>query len=91
MKILLKNYGTVLGGRERALALRLRIEQSDDKVVLDFDGVRTLSHSFADELIGKLSLKFSPEDFKQKFQLINLTKEFRLMLLYVIEDNTNKK
>ncbi len=60
MNLVFKDFGTVLGGRQEAAELRSKIESSSEVVTLDFADVRTVSHSFADELIGKLAQKYGP-------------------------------
>jgi hypothetical protein len=50
-------FGAVLVGRAAAERLRLRIEQATsnrEPVTLDFEGILTVSPSFADELFAKL-------------------------------------
>jgi anti-anti-sigma regulatory factor len=50
-------FGNVLVGRSTAERIRLRIEESahgSEPVVLDFEGIITVSPSFADELFAKL-------------------------------------
>lgn len=51
-------HGSVLTSRGRAAVLRAAIEHalaSGEEVVVDLDGVTTVSPSFADELFGKLA------------------------------------
>lgn len=52
-------FGAVLVGRGAAKRLRLRIEEAarvnGEGVMLDFEGVLTVSPSFADELFAKLN------------------------------------
>jgi uncharacterized protein DUF4325 len=54
---LANRFGPVLAGRPQAKTLREQIEQELDAgetVVVDLQGVITMSPSFADELFGKL-------------------------------------
>lgn len=49
-----------------------------DKVVLDFEGVHSMTDSFANALIGNLAEQH-PSDFRQKLRFVNcssLTKSF---------------
>jgi hypothetical protein len=51
-------FGPVLAGRPQALTVRQEIESETSaghEVVVDLDGVVTMSPSFADELFGKLA------------------------------------
>jgi hypothetical protein len=50
-------FGRTFATRERGDALRrelLKLAEGHDVVVVDFDGVMSVSYSFADELVGKL-------------------------------------
>jgi anti-anti-sigma regulatory factor len=50
-------FGDVLVGRSTAERIRLRIQESahgSEPVILDFEGIITVSPSFADELFAKL-------------------------------------
>jgi hypothetical protein len=50
------DFGSVLTGRSRAKELRERVEAQarQGSVVLDFEGISTVSPSFADELFAKM-------------------------------------
>ena len=86
MNLVFKDYGQVLGGRDVAERIRKEIESATDVVVLDFQDVRTVSHSFADELIGKLAEKLGPESVKKKISIINLSESNRKVFGYVISE-----
>jgi hypothetical protein len=52
-----KEFGRTFATRERGNGLRgelLKLAEGHDVVVVDFDGVMSVSYSFADELVGKL-------------------------------------
>jgi hypothetical protein len=54
----LAERGDALATRPRAAALRAEVEQevaAGEVVGLNFDGVRAVSYSFADELVGALA------------------------------------
>lgn len=54
---LAEEHGDVLGGRDLAGEIReevVRRVEAGEEVVIDLDGVLTVSPSFADELFGKL-------------------------------------
>lgn len=60
-----ENMGT------RALGEKIRNDlvdmiEKNDKVVLDFEGVRVVSNSFADECLAKLTLYYPFDVIKQK-------------------------
>lgn len=86
MNLVFKNYGEVLGGRDIAASIRDEIESCNENVVLDFAEVRTVSHSFADELIGKLAVKYGAVDFKAKIKIINLSESNKKVFSYVIAE-----
>ncbi|MBN20215.1 MAG: hypothetical protein CL678_02920 [Bdellovibrionaceae bacterium] len=90
MNLDFKNFGQVLGGRKLAEEIRLKIENSLEPVVLDFSGIRTVSHSFADELIGKLAENLGPVAFKQKIKIINLSESNRRVFTFVISERSSK-
>jgi hypothetical protein len=55
---LVARFGPVLAGRPQAFIVRQEIEseiRAGREVVVDLDGVVTMSPSFADELFGKLA------------------------------------
>jgi hypothetical protein len=75
--------GPVLTSRGRAAVLRAVIEQAvadGEQVVLDFDGVETMSPSFADELIAKLD----PEALREgHVRLCNLPPSVKSLARYL--------
>lgn len=63
------NYGDSMG--TRLLGARIRADlrpllDGEEKVVLDFTGIDTVTNSFADECIAKLLLEISLEELKTK-------------------------
>ena len=83
--IKIRDYGRVVGSRKTAEEIRNKIVDLDSSV-LDFAEVDTVSHCFADELIGKLAELKGKDVFKTQVKIINLKESNRSMLLYVIED-----
>ena len=62
-------FGIYLGTRMLGASAReklLPLIDSNDKVVLDFEGVEVVSNSFADECIAKLLLTMPLDELKQK-------------------------
>lgn len=86
-KIDLKNYGPVLMGRKIAIKLRNEILKAD-KVILDFEGVQSISRIFADELIGQLAKLKGREVYLNQIQILNATNENLKMLIFVIRQNS---
>lgn len=88
MIFLLNEAGRHLGSRPVAAQIRQKI-MAFDHVVLDFAGVEVISHSFADELVGKLAGIYGKDLFKSKIKLKNVPEESRAIFTYVINDNIN--
>lgn len=72
--IKLSGYGKDLSSRETAARIRNEFKQ-DDLVIFDFDGVRTLSYSFADELFGVLVLCYGPWWPDDHVSIVNASEE----------------
>ena len=49
-------------------------------LVLDFSGVSMVSSSFADETIGKLAERFGMIGFGERFRLVNMSQQVRMLL-----------
>ena len=57
MTIKLSDISTTLGTRQKGQEIRNVIEkhiENGEKIIFDFDGISSISHSFADECFGKL-------------------------------------
>ncbi len=70
----LSNTGSILGLRELAKCLSSAVRDailSDSGIVLDFDGVESVSSSFADELIAKVFIEFGGERFLKCVKIRN--------------------
>lgn len=80
-------YGTDLSSRSTGNKLRQRIQllAEQDIVVLDFDGVRTVSHSFADECLAVLVQAQGESWFREHIKLVNHTQTVRLAILEAIQ------
>ena len=66
MKIELKKFGEILvsrpAGREAYLAIEAYLTKgidADEKIEIDFEGVKVLTPSWADEVVTKLTAKFN--------------------------------
>lgn len=83
---LAQEYGTDLSSRFKASGLRRQIESSADllPVVLDFEGVYTMSESFADELIGLLVASRGHDWFRENVRVCNMAPEVRLSVLKAV-------
>lgn len=76
------------GGRETALPLRRKIEamlpETDRPLILDFDGVRTASSSFLDELLGRLAAHIGAEQLRAQIRIVNAREAIRALSDVVI-------
>lgn len=69
-------YGDSLGTRLLGAQIRTDLRpllDGDEKIVLDFSGVDTVTNSFSDECIAKLLLEMTLEDLKSKTTFTGLT------------------
>ena len=69
-------YGDSMGTRLLGAQIRANLRpllDGDEKVVLDFSGVDTVTNSFADECIAKLLLEMSLDQLKSKTTFTGLT------------------
>jgi hypothetical protein len=73
-KVKNESHGT--GTRRAAIMVRNRIEnllkEVTGKIRLDFEGVGVISSSYADELVGKLIVKYGFYNFQKLFELENM-------------------
>ncbi len=66
MELKLKETGEILGLRETGNRLRKLVESAikqEEPVLIDFEGVESVSSSFADELIAKMYVEIGQEKF----------------------------
>lgn len=86
-------YGSTMATRQRGEELRakvLDIAGQDSHVVLDFEGVLSVSSSFADELIGRLAVgDGSGGTDNRTIGVINAREEVRQVLDSVLERRRN--
>jgi len=80
-----EELGPVLAGRNVAASLRDRVEAAlarGEAVVIDFDGVRAMSPSFADELFAKLSVR--PDQTGDRVRFEHLREDLQALMDYVL-------
>lgn len=82
--LLVVSSGKDLASRERARRLRASLVVGEP-VSLDFAGVRTLTQSFADELIGALVARQGLAWFRENIRLENLSPSHRLTILQAVQ------
>lgn len=79
------NLGTRESGRElRNKVLNLSQVESEERIVLDFDGVDVVSSSFADEFLAKLAAEVGREVFLARFEVRHMSPSVRAVALPII-------
>jgi len=82
--IVVKNECNNCGLRPPGERLRRRIEailpDLDNVLLLNFEGIDSITSSFADELVAKLYMKLGRDNFKQKIGFIN-TSELSMKII----------
>ena len=77
----LKEFGTSLGSRVLGKEVSNLINfEKEDEIILDFDEVKMITSSFADEVIGKNCAKLGLHNFFKKVQIINTSEQIKLIL-----------
>lgn len=74
MKLQMVNFGIVLGSRRLGAEVREEIEKTlnhGDTVIIDLEGVSTVSNSFADECFAKLLMVMEFNDLKKRTSFVN--------------------
>ncbi|MCE3047389.1 STAS-like domain-containing protein [Helicobacter kayseriensis] len=83
-----------LGSRDSGEILRKRIiellETKDWQVVVDFQRIDRVSHSFADEVFGLLYAKFGLDVIKRKIVLENAQDNIKNLANFVIKERARK-
>ncbi len=73
-----------LGLRVEGEVVREKMEEAIMKegkvVVLDFEGVRGITHTFADEIVGIFTRAFGKEWLKRNVRVINANENVRFIL-----------
>jgi hypothetical protein len=86
-RIRLGEHAQVFSTRARAEEIRGEIERAAraSSVLLDFEGVRSISFSFADELFGVLAERHAREASRVRPVAIGLTAQVQRVLLGTLE------
>ena len=92
MIVKLKDFGTSLGSRVLGKEVSNLINfEKEDEIILDFDEVKMITSSFADEVIGKNCAKLGLHNFFKKVQIINTSEQIKLILKKAIIDRLVEK
>lgn len=88
----LKEFGESLGSRVLGKEVSNMIDfEKEDEIILDFDEVKIVTSSFADEVIGKNCAKLGLHNFFKKVQIINTSEQIKLILKKAIIDRLVEK
>lgn len=92
MIVKLKEFGTSLGSRVLGKEVSNMIElEKEDEIILDFQDVKMVTSSFADEVVGKNCAELGPHNFFDKVQIINTSEQTKLILKKAIIDRLVEK
>lgn len=92
MIVRLKEFGISLGSRVLGKQVSNMIDfEKEDEIILDFDEVKMITSSFADEVVGKNCTKLGLYNFFQKVQVINTSEQIKLILKKAIVDRLVEK
>jgi hypothetical protein len=88
MRFKVAEYGEVFSTRRRGAELLDVLEQEADSVTsveIDFDGVRSVGYSFADEFMGELAERASRRDGSIEISLVNASDRVERVILGSLE------
>lgn len=92
MIVKLKEFGTSLGSRVLGKEVSNLIDfEKEEEIVLDFEDVKMVTSSFADEVIGKNCARLGHHNFFNKVQIINTSEQIKLILKKAIIDRLVEK
>lgn len=87
----LKDFGTSLGSRVLGKEVSNMIDfEKEDKIILDFQDVKMVTSSFADEVVGKNCAKLGLHNFFDKVQIVNTSEQIKLILKKAIMDRLHE-
>lgn len=88
----LKEFGTSLGSRVLGKEVSNMIDfEKEDEIILDFQDVKMVTSSFADEVFGKNCARLGLHNFFKKVQIINTSEQIKLILKKAIIDRLVEK
>lgn len=87
MIVKLSEFGKSLGSRVLGKEVSNMIDfEKEDEIILDFDEVKMITSSFADEVVGKNCTKLGLYNFFDKVQIVNASEPIKLILKKAIID-----
>jgi hypothetical protein len=87
-RYVLGRHGQAFSTRARAEQIRVEIEQlatGASGVLIDFEGVRSVSYSFADELVGVFASRYDADHDRLRPVVIGLSAQAQRVLLGSLE------
>ncbi len=90
MLLQFKNIGESLGTRVLGAKIRHQVEpmlKGEEIIIFDFEGVRFISHSFADECFAKLLNKWSINELKQKTTFVNTPPRIKKTIAFTFKEH----
>ena len=94
MEIILKETGQILGLRETGNRLRVLLEEAiskNEQVLIDFDGVESISSSFADEFIAKSYINTGKENFLNCVKIKNANNFIQVIINSSLSERLKKQ
>lgn len=92
MIVKLGEFGKSLGSRVLGKEVSGLIDfEKENKIILDFQDVKMVTSSFADEVVGKNCAKLGLHNFFKKVQIVNASEQIRLILKKAIMDRLAEK
>lgn len=87
MIVKLKEFGASLGSRVLGKEVSNMIDfEKEDEIILDFQDVKMVTSSFADEVVGKNCVKSGIHNFFKRVQIVNTSEQIKLILKKAIMD-----
>lgn len=87
MIVKLSDFGTSLGSRVLGKEVSNMIDfEKEVEIILDFQDVKMVTSSFADEAVGKNCAKLGLHNFFKKVQMVNSSEQIKLILKKAIMD-----
>lgn len=87
MIVKLSEFGTSLGSRVLGKEVSNMINfEKEGEIILDFQDIKMVTSSFADEVVGKNCAKLGLHNFFRKVQIVNSSEQIKRILKKAILD-----
>lgn len=92
MIVQLREFGASLGSRVLGKEVCNMFDfEKEQEIILDFQDVKMITSSFADEVIGKNCAKLGLHNFFKKVQIVNASEQIKLILKKAILDRLTEQ